>query len=213
MALASGVDIVVVIRSYQQRLLVRKSVGSNPTLINIFACFCPVVLSNKGWASSFEQWWTNTNDFEQDRMTSKELERCRMTCLVPSIGLSSSFFGIFLGHTYNYRRKDKCSWLTKIDFQIDMTRSGVLGNDILSIPPQAVAGECSKSERTRSVFSDRLWIHLSCLFPSLKIGSGIIMSYAKLCHWLRCVILSKDDDWLDCHMFVCTPRSSINTSF
>jgi hypothetical protein len=35
MALASGVDMIVTIQEYQQRLLVRKSVGSNPTLITI----------------------------------------------------------------------------------------------------------------------------------------------------------------------------------
>ena len=64
MALASGVDMTVVIPLYQQRLLVRKSVGSNPTLINIFAFFfLPGCLQNKGWASSFERPWTNRNDF------------------------------------------------------------------------------------------------------------------------------------------------------
>ena len=66
--------VTVVPRLYQQRLLVRKSVGSNPTLINIFTCFCLVVLKNKGGASNFEQLQTNTNDFEQLRMTEKDCE-------------------------------------------------------------------------------------------------------------------------------------------
>ena len=66
MALASGVDLIVIIQEYQQRLLVRKSVGSNPTLITIFfGVFLVIRRHNKDGGSVFDQLRSIKNDLER----------------------------------------------------------------------------------------------------------------------------------------------------
>jgi hypothetical protein len=65
MALASGDNTVVSQQLYHQRLLVRKSVGSNPTLITFFCCWSGIVEEDKGGASIFEQLRTTTNNFKR----------------------------------------------------------------------------------------------------------------------------------------------------